>query len=132
MALERINPNEIYQPVNNFYTQVIRATGSTQVHVAGIVPINKDYELIGKDNMQAQVEAILENTGKALAAGGATPADVVRMNIYTVDVDRYRSEGHGEVLKFFAGKPPVSTLVGVTRLANPHFLVEIEMTAAID
>ena len=54
------------------------------------------------------------------------------MNIYTVDVDRFRQEEHGEVTKFFDGNLPTSTLVGITRLAHPDFLVEIEMTAVID
>jgi enamine deaminase RidA (YjgF/YER057c/UK114 family) len=132
MALERINPSDIYQPYKNFYTQVIRATGTTQVHVAGIIALNKQGELIGEGDLQAQVRAITENTGHALAAAGAKPADVVRITIYTLDVDRYRAEGHQEVLKFFDGDLPVSTLIGVTRLADPRYLVEIEMTAIID
>jgi len=132
MALERINPSDIYPPVNNNYTQVIKSTGGTQVHVAGIISLNKQGELIGQDDMQAQARAIVEITGKALTAAGATPANVVRMNIYTVDVDRFKHEGHREVLKFFDGLLPASTLVGVTRLAHPDFLVEIEMTAVID
>lgn len=132
MALERINPSDIYQPYNNFYTQVIRSTGTTQVHVAGIVPIDKNHEVIGEGDIPAQVRAIAENTRKALAAAGAEPADVVRINIYTLDVDQYRQKGHAELLKFFDGDLPVSTLVGVTRLADPRYLVEIEMTAVID
>ena len=132
MALERINPSDIYPPVNNNYTQVIKSTGNTQVHIAGIISLTKQGELMGQDDMQAQARAIVEITGKALAAAGATPADVVRMNIYTVDVDRFRQKGHREVLKFFDGNLPTSTLVGVTRLAHPDFLVEIEMTAVID
>jgi len=132
MALERINPSDIYPPVNNNYTQVIKSTGGTQVHVAGIISLNKQGALIGLDDMQAQARAIVDITGKALAAAGAKPADVVRMNIYTVDVDRFRQEGHREVLKFFDGNLPASTLVGVTRLAHPDFLIEIEMTAIID
>ena len=111
---------------------MIRTTGTTQVHVAGIVPLDINAQLVGEDNMQAQVQTIVENTGKALASAGATPADVVRMNIYTLDVDRYRAEGHSEVIKFFDGQPPTSTLVGITRLADSRFLVEIEMTAVID
>ena len=132
MTLERINPDDIYQPYNNYYTQVIRSTGTTHVHVAGIVPIDKNHDVIGEGDIPAQVRAIAENTRKALAAVGATPADVVRINIYTLDVDRYRKDGHPELLKFFDGDLPVSTLVGVTRLADPRYLVEIEMTAVID
>jgi enamine deaminase RidA (YjgF/YER057c/UK114 family) len=67
-----------------------------------------------------------------LAAAGAKPADVARIHIYTLDVDTYRRDGHPEVLKFFKGDLPVSTLIGVNRLADPRFLIEIEVTAVLD
>lgn len=63
---------------------------------------------------------------------GASPSDVVRINIFTLDVDRYLMEGHQEVVAFFGDDLPVSTLVGVTRLADPRYLVEIQATAVAD
>ncbi|HEX9923420.1 MAG TPA: Rid family hydrolase [Anaerolineae bacterium] len=132
MALERMNPPDVYQPYNNYYTQVIRSTGTTQVHVAGTIALDLDHNLIGEDDMVTQVRVTMENIGKLLAAAGAKPSDVARINIYTLDVDTYRRDGHPEVLKFFNGDLPVSTLIGVTRLADPRFLVEIQVTAILD
>ena len=132
MTLERMNPSDVYQPYKNYYTQVIRATGTTQVHVAGTLALNTAGELVGEGDLVTQVRVTMENIGKSLAAAGAKPADVVRIKIFTLDVDKYRSEGHPEVLKFFNGDLPVSTLLGVTRLADPRFLVEIEVTAIVD
>ena len=75
------------------------------------------------------------NLKLALEAAGATMADIVKMNIYLVaEVDQ------GEVPKLRAirdryvnvAKPPASTLVVVTRLARPGWLIEIEAIAAID
>jgi 2-iminobutanoate/2-iminopropanoate deaminase len=132
MALERMNPGDVYQPYNNYYTQVIRATGATQVHVAGTLGLNTKGELVGEGDLVTQVRVTMENIGKLLAAAGAKPADVVRIKIFTLDVDLYRREGHKEVLKFFNGDLPVSTLLGVTRLADPRYLVEIEVTAIVD
>ncbi len=131
MTLERINPTAIYEPFNNFYTQVIRSTGTTQVHVAGMVALDKSRELVGEGDMYAQVTATMANIGLALEAAGATAADVARINIYTIDVERYLREGHSGVMSFFEGALPVSTLIGVTRLADPRYLVEIEVTAVL-
>jgi enamine deaminase RidA (YjgF/YER057c/UK114 family) len=132
MPLERINPEDIYPPFNNLYTQVVSATGSRQVYVAGMIALNEDLELVGEGDMATQTRVTMENIGKALAAAGASPADVVRINMFATDVDAYRADGHPEVLKFFGESLPVSTLVGVTRLADPRFMVEIQVTAVVD
>jgi len=132
MPIERINPDDIYEPFNNRYTQVISVTGSRQVHVAGMLSLDKDKQLIGEGDMQTQTRVTLENIRKALAAADATPADVVRINMFVTDVEDYREVGHPELAKFFGDTLPVSTLVEVSRLAAPGFLIEIQMTAIVD
>lgn len=132
MALERMNPSDVYEPYENVYTQVIRSSGAIQVDVAGTVSLAPGREFVGEGDIAAQVRQIFHNLGLSLAAAGATPADVVRINIFTTDVDAYLEHGTPEALAFFAGEPPVATLAGVTRLADPRYLVEIEATAVLD
>lgn len=132
MVLERINPPDMYQPYENFYTQVIKATGATQVHIAGTVALDEQRNLVGEGQMDVQVAKTMENIGKSLAAAGATPADVVRVNIFTIDVDAYLMQGHAKLLEFFGGNLPVSTLAGISRLVDKRYLVEIQATAIID
>lgn len=131
MSIERFNPDSVYKPNKGIYTQVIKATG-TQVHVAGLVPWTTDNELVGKDDVGAQVGQILTNVENSLAAAGAAKADVVRINVYTVDVARYIAEGAPVLIEFFGGTKPVSTTVEVSKLVHPDWLVEIEVTAVID
>ena len=76
----------------------------------------------------------MRNVGLALAAGGATYADIVKITTYVVN---YKPEHRAVIGKarapFFAsGTPPASTLVGVTALALPEWLVEIEAVAVVD
>lgn len=133
MPLERKNPENVYQPYMNAYTQVIKATGTTQIHVAGTVSMEPGRRLVGEGDMAAQVKRTVLNIQASLAEFGATLADVVRVNTFVTDVDRYLKEGHVELVKLFGpGTLPVSTLVGVTRLADPRYLVEIQATAVID
>ena len=132
MATERINPPDVYQPFGGFYSQVVVATGSRQVHVAGTVSLDLDRELVAQGDMRGQVAKTMENIGRSLAAAGAEPSDVVRINIFALDVDSYLTEGHQEVVAFFGDTLPTSTLVGVTRLADPRYLVEIQATAVVD
>ena len=131
MSIERLNPDTVYKPNKGIYTQVIKASG-TQVHVAGLVPWTVDNELVGKDDVAAQVGQILTNVENSLAAAGAGKSDVVRINVYTVDVARYIAEGAPVLIAFFGDTKPVSTTVEVSKLVHPDWLVEIEVTAVID
>lgn len=132
MALERLNPEGMYKPNKNIYSQVVKSTGTTMVHVAGTVPFDEDANVVGIDDMKVQVLKILDNIRTSLYAAGATPADVVRINVYTLDVDDYVAHGAPEVIAFFGNNKPTSTTVQVPRLVHPEWIVEIEATAAVD
>lgn len=133
MAHSRKNPAGIYQPFHNAYAQVVIATGSKQIHVAGTVALDADRNLVGEGDMATQVSKTMDNIQKSLAAAGASLADVVRVNIFSTDVDTYLQQGHIELVKAFGQDTlPASTLVGVTRLADERYLVEIQATAVLD
>jgi enamine deaminase RidA (YjgF/YER057c/UK114 family) len=129
---EHLNPDDVYEPYENVYTQVIKSRGQTQVDVAGTVCLAPGRRFVGEGDMAAQVQQVLANLRKSLAAAGAQIEDVVRINIFTTDVDAYLQHATPIAKEFWGTKPPVATLVGVTRLADPRYLVEIEATAILD
>jgi enamine deaminase RidA (YjgF/YER057c/UK114 family) len=81
-------------------------------------------------NFSAQVSLSLDNIETVLQQAGMTLGNVVRINVFTTDVDAMMG-AWGELAKRFAsaGVQPTSTLLGVTRLAFPEMMVEIEATA---
>jgi len=129
--IKRINPPTVYPPYNNVYTQVIKAKGQVQVHVAGTVSLDINRNVIGDGDMALQVTTVFENLRLSLAAAGATPSDVVRINIFTLDVDRYLAEGSAIMAAFFGAHTPTATLVGCVRLADPRYLIEMECDALL-
>ncbi len=126
---ERFNPLGMYQPNRGAYSQVVTSTGATQWHFSGMVALDTNGNLVGNNDMQAQAECVMENVRQALAAVGAAPAHVVRINLYTTDMDRFRAEAGSVVFGFFGNTRPASTLAGVTQLADPSYLLEVEITA---
>ena len=132
MALNRINPDGMYTPNKGIYSQVVTSTGTTTVHIAGTVPFDEDANVVGVGDMKAQTCQILDNLRISLEAAGALPADVVRINVYTLNTDDYVANGAPEVIAFFGDTKPSSTTVQVSRLVHPDWLVEIEATAVID
>jgi enamine deaminase RidA (YjgF/YER057c/UK114 family) len=119
---------------NPGFSQVVVASGTRSVHTAGQVSIDERDALVGEGDLAAQTAQAMRNVGLALAAAGAGYADIVKITTYVVN---YRPE-HRAVIgqaraPFFAGRtPPASTLVGVTALALPEWLVEIEAIAIVD
>src|SRR5215208_6809590 len=98
MGHERLNPPNLYRPRR--YSQVVVSTGVTQWHIAGTVGFNPDRELVSLTDMRAQTAMTMENLKRTLDAVGITPVHVVRINIYTLDMDRFRAEASDLVYDF--------------------------------
>jgi enamine deaminase RidA (YjgF/YER057c/UK114 family) len=133
MAQEKqfIQPDGLSKPPT--YTHVVIAQGGRTVFLSGQVAANAKGEVVGKGDLRAQTTQVMENLKTALAAAGATFADVVKSNTYVVNLKPEDLPVVREVRgKYFAGAhPPASTLVGVTALASPDYLIEIEAIAVV-
>ena len=119
---------------NPAFSQVVAASGKRTIYTAGQVSIDERGALVGPGDLAAQTAQVMRNVGLALAAAGASYADVVKITTYVVN---YEPEDRAIVgmarAPFFAnGTPPASTLVGVAALALPEWLVEIEAIAIVD
>jgi enamine deaminase RidA (YjgF/YER057c/UK114 family) len=128
---KRINPPGLLTPRG--YTQVVTASGGTTVYISGQVSANAKGEVVGKGDLKAQTAQVFENLKIALAAAGAAPKDVVKITMFAVNFKTEDIPAIRDVRNaFFAGvEPPASTLVGVTALANPDWLIEIEAIASV-
>lgn len=118
---------------NPAYSHVTVATGSRIIHIAGQVAADAQGNLVGAGDIAAQTEQVMRNLGLALAAAGASFADVVKLTTYVVD---YKPEmraaiGKARSAHFVGREPPASTLVGISALAAPGWLIEIEAVAVV-
>ncbi len=123
-SIERSNPEGMTQPTG--YNHLVKA--GNLMFIAGQVALDAEGGVVGEGNMTAQVRQVLENLKTVLASEGADFSNVVKINIFTTDIERFREAA--EVRReYFGGHPPASTLVQIERLARPVFLVEIEAIA---
>lgn len=124
-----INPDSL-PPLSKNYTQAIKVSGGSTIYIAGQTAVNEKKEIIGKGDFNAQVIKTLTNLRIVLSAANASPADLVKINIYVVDLNADKLLILRDQLKSFVGdKPPVSTLIGVQALFNKDVMVEIDATA---
>jgi enamine deaminase RidA (YjgF/YER057c/UK114 family) len=130
---EFLSPNTLMTPAG--YSHVAKINSGTIVYLAGQVACDASGKLIGEGDFEAQVEQVYRNLKTAVEAAGGTMADIVKLNTYLVaevdqaDVPKMRAVRDRYVN---TAKPPASTLVVVSRLARPGWLIEIEAVAAID
>ncbi|HEX7303464.1 RidA family protein [Lentzea sp.] len=129
--MERTTVNPWPWSVEFGFTQgeVVSGQGRT-VYCAGQAATDAEGRPRHEGDMAAQVELSLANLEEVLAAAGMTLANLVRLTVYTTDVDLLLR--HYGVLVGRLGAAGVSstmTLLGVTRLAFPSLLVELEATA---
>ena len=131
MTLDLISPQDLPAPPT--YTQVIVATGSRIVFVAGQVAHDGDGNLVAPGDLAGQARQTFANVGRALAAAGARPDQVTKITTYVV---HHRPEFLAILAEpraaLFGDHKPASTLVGVEALARPEYLIEVEAIAVID
>ena len=125
------NPEGMFKPAG--YTHVVEVTGPGRtVYIAGQLGLDIDNKLVGgPGDFGAQCERAFENLGHALAAVGATFADVVKINNYLVDMAHIGLFRLARDKHFDMKAPPASTTVAISQLARPGALFEIEAIAVL-
>jgi enamine deaminase RidA (YjgF/YER057c/UK114 family) len=128
MTLQLINPAGL--PPQDTYTQVVVAVGTTMVFIAGQEPEDALGNSVAPGDLAAQARHVYANLGRALAAAGARPDQVARINIDVVDYQpEYLPVIEQARVGLFGDHKPADTLIGVARLARPEFLIEVDAIA---
>jgi enamine deaminase RidA (YjgF/YER057c/UK114 family) len=111
------------------YSRAVKI-GNT-IEVTGTVAVDENSDLVGSNNAYEQTKFIIQKIEKVLQKAGASLKDVVRTRMFVTDISRWEEYGkaHGE---FFKSIKPCTTMVEVSKLISPEYLIEIEATAIID
>ncbi|MCP2357213.1 enamine deaminase RidA (YjgF/YER057c/UK114 family) [Nonomuraea thailandensis] len=131
MAMERTAVNPWAWSVELGYNQGEIVSGHTRtLYCSGQTAMSGDGKPQHDGDMAAQLALSLDNLEAVLGEGGMSLANLVRLNVYTTDVDRL-FEHYGVLASRLgaAGVAPSTTMLGVTRLAIPGLMVELEGTA---
>lgn len=131
MRVEFLNPPDLCPTYG--WTHVVCATGGKLIHVSGQVGVDAHGQIVGPD-MKTQTEQAFHNLEVALKAAGATFENVIKMNLYVVGLKPEHVPVIREVRRRYVSvdTPPASTLVGVSALVHPDWLIEIDVSAIIN
>lgn len=117
------------------YSHISRVKASEYLFLAGMLSADKDGNVIGVRDFQAQCTQVFANIETALKSADAGFADIVSFTTYMVHsqyIPEFMEFRLREFSKMFpSGTYPPNTLLMVDRLVNEEFLVEVQATAAI-
>ena len=125
----QVNPWQWQDPLQ--FSQGLDVRQASRVlYCAGQASVDGDGAPVHQGDMRAQLEQAVSNLETVLTQAGLSLGHVVRLNYYTTDVDGFLAAMPTVASRLRnAGCKPASTLLGVTRLAYPDLLIEIEATA---
>jgi enamine deaminase RidA (YjgF/YER057c/UK114 family) len=128
MSRELLNPPDLH-PTPGF-SHVAIAEGTKVVHFAGQLGIGPDFSLLAED-LHGQTAAAMRNLKVAMDAAGVDWGDIVRRTIYTTEPTAYETITRAIDEVTGGAEHPAQTIVGITGLAVPGCLIEIECTAVL-
>ena len=108
------------------YSRAVRI--GNVIEVTGTVAVDEESKLVGGYSAYEQTKFIIQKIEAVLQKAGASLKDVVRTRMFVTDISRWEEYGkaHGE---FFKEIKPCTTMVEVSKLISPEYLIEIEATA---
>jgi enamine deaminase RidA (YjgF/YER057c/UK114 family) len=131
VAIKRINPPELGVPPG--YSQVVEVRGGRIIFIADQTALDRNGDIIGKGNFSRQVAQVFDNLTVALQSVGCTAANLLKLNVFVRNMDDLSAYREARDRFFATVTPPAApavTLVEVSRLYGPDFLIEIEAIAA--
>ena len=126
---DAFNPPNVWSPFGAFSMGVIQGEGQI-VHLKGQVALDETGQVVGVNDMRAQVRRTLENIEAVLSSAGGAMQDIFVLTTHVTDIDAFMATGDIR-REFFAAPFPVTTTVQVVRLYHPDLLVEITATAEV-
>ena len=127
------NPDSLFGSLEYGFSQIVAANGGKTVYISGQTAWDTQRQIIGGTDLAQQARQSLRNVQAAVEAVGGTLTDVVALRIYIVNYKPEQADAVGGALREFFPKEkrPASTWIGVSTLAVPEFLIEIEATAVL-
>lgn len=132
MSKKYLNPPGLFNHPN--YTRVLTVEKPSKlIYIAGQTPADDNYQPLHPGDVRAQYIAVLEGLTLQLKAAAATWDDAVFRRMFALDVPAFLKVLNDKTLAvpWGASRPSPSALIGVTALANPGFLIEVEIMAVV-
>ena len=110
------------------YSRAVRV--GNVVEVTGTVASDEEGKVVGRGDPYAQTKYIYQRIEKVLQQAGASLKDVVRIRMFVTDIAQWQEYGRAHS-EFFHDIKPCNSMIGISALIEPDYMIEIEATAII-
>ena len=130
MSKKQIQTDKLGRPSGHFSQATVTEARGRLVFISGMVAKRADGSVAGLGDVEAQTRQVCENVKAAVEAAGGTMADICRVDVYVRNMEHF-DKIHKVRREYFPAPPPASTMVEVTKMTSPDYLIEMNAIAVI-
>jgi reactive intermediate/imine deaminase len=130
MPKQQVTSDRIGKPSGHFSQATVVEARGRLVFISGMVAKRADGSIAGIGDVEAQTRQVCENLKAAVEAAGGTLDDICRVDVYVRNMEHFDTI-HKVRREYFKAPAPASTMVEVTKMTSPDYLIEINAIAAI-
>jgi reactive intermediate/imine deaminase len=130
MKKQQLQSSKIRQPSGHFSQAIAIEVKGKLVFISGMTARRADGTIAGVGDIEAQTRQVCENIKAAVEAAGGTMDDICRVDVYVRNMEHFEKI-HKVRREYFGSPPPASTMVEVTKMTSPDYLIEINAIAVI-
>jgi enamine deaminase RidA (YjgF/YER057c/UK114 family) len=130
MPKQQIISDRLRQPSGHFSHATVAAAEGKLVFISGMTARRADGSIAGVGDVEVQTRQVLENIKAAVEAAGGSMDDICRVDVYVRNMEHF-DQIHKVRREYFKPPLPASTMVEVTKMTSPDYLIEINAIAVV-
>lgn len=130
MPKHDITSGNLREPMGHFSQATAIEASGTLVFISGMTARRVDGTIAGVGDIGVQTEQVCENLKAAVEAAGGTLDDICRVDVYVRNMEHFE-QIYAVRRRYFRPPLPASTMVEVTKMVSPDYLIEINAIAVV-
>jgi len=130
MAKQQVTTGKVREPMGHFSQAIATEAKGRLVFISGMTARRPDGSIAGIGDVEAQTRQVCENIKSAVEAAGGTMDDICRVDVYVRNIEHFEKI-HKVRREYFKAPAPASTMVEVTKMVSPEYLIEISAIAVV-
>lgn len=130
MAKQQVTTSKVREPMGHFSQAIAIEAKGKLVFISGMTARRPDGSIAGIGDVEAQTRQVCENLKSAVEAAGGTMEDICRVDVYVRNIEHF-DRIHKVRREYFKAPAPASTMVEVTKMVSPEYLIEINAIAVV-
>ena len=131
MPKKQISSDKIAKPNGHFSQATMIEARGRLVFISGMTSRRPDGTIAGIGDIEAQTRQVCENVKAAVEAAGGTMDDICRVDVYCRNMEHFEKI-HKVRREYFKPPAPASTMVEITKMTSPEYLIEINAIAVLE